>query len=137
MKSRYFQYAVYSSGMMLAGHFTFKSSVGVEHATKCAAWEAQIIASDSGASFDYEDPGSSACGCQENQGLAKQILEQQNGLHDGWRRHIPIVIVNRSKALGVCKLILKDYKRPRACSAISVAVPAQQIGDSCFNVAHD
>jgi hypothetical protein len=55
MKSRYFQYAVYSSGMMLAGHFTFKSSVGVEHATKCAAWEAQIIASDSGASFDYAD----------------------------------------------------------------------------------
>ena len=53
MTSKYYQYAVYSSGMMLAGHFTFQSPVDVERATQCAAWEAQVIASESDVPFDY------------------------------------------------------------------------------------
>jgi hypothetical protein len=57
MKSRYFEYAVYSSGMMLAGHFTFQRPVDMEHATKCASWEAQVLASEGDVPFDYADFG--------------------------------------------------------------------------------
>ena len=53
MKSKYYQYAVYSSGMMLAGHFSFTRPVDSEQATKTAAHEAQIIAADDNISFDY------------------------------------------------------------------------------------
>jgi hypothetical protein len=53
MTSKYYQYAVYSSGMMLAGHFTFTRMVDKEHATNAAAHEAQIIAADADIPFDY------------------------------------------------------------------------------------
>ena len=53
MKSRYYEYAVYNSGRMLAGQVSFKVPVSPKKATERAAWEAQIAAQLEDDPFDY------------------------------------------------------------------------------------
>jgi hypothetical protein len=53
MTSKYYQYAVYSSGVMLAGRLTFDSQASVQQATDAAVHEAKTLAADDGNPFDH------------------------------------------------------------------------------------
>jgi hypothetical protein len=52
MKSKQFEYAVYSAGRMIAGGFTVKRAIGIERATQEASWKAQERAHKDGWDFD-------------------------------------------------------------------------------------
>jgi hypothetical protein len=52
MKSRQFEFAVYSAGKMVAGGFSVKRAIGIERATQEAAWKVQAIAHKDEWEFD-------------------------------------------------------------------------------------
>jgi hypothetical protein len=52
VKSKCFEYAVYSAGKMVAGGFTSKRAIGIERAKQEAACKAQKLACEDGWEFD-------------------------------------------------------------------------------------
>jgi hypothetical protein len=52
MKSKQYEFAVYSAGRMAAGGFAVKRAIGIERATQKVAWKAQADAHKNGWEFD-------------------------------------------------------------------------------------
>jgi hypothetical protein len=55
MKSKRFEYAVFSGSMMLAGHFSFDRPVSIEQASWQAAQIAEVLARECEMRFDGQN----------------------------------------------------------------------------------